>query len=137
MLFNIPNVQLPGHGLPVALVKNMYPLLTVGRSVHSFEEAKQAEIDGADYVVYGHCFETNCKRGKPANGLTLLEEMVKKLCIPVYGIGGITPERVGLMQKAGAAGVAMMSGIFSSIAPADTARHLFEKVRRVSDENKF
>src|SRR5699024_10322177 len=58
LLKGIPNLHLPEHGIQVKMVKQTYPDLRVGCSVHSYDKAKQAENDGADYVLYGHCFET-------------------------------------------------------------------------------
>jgi thiazole tautomerase (transcriptional regulator TenI) len=113
MLKQIPNVHLSSHGLPVSEVKRMFPNLRVGRSVHVLDEAIQAERDGADYVLYGHCFETNSKKGLAPNGIHTISAMKKELRIPVYAIGGITPARVELLKEVGADGMAVMSGIFS------------------------
>ncbi|WP_246141116.1 thiamine phosphate synthase [Bacillus marasmi] len=129
LLFGINNVHLPGHGLPVQLVKQAFPQLTVGCSVHSLEEAQMVEQAGADYVLYGNCYETTCKPGKPANGLKLLSEIAQTLKIPVYGIGGITQENVGLVSAAGAKGIAMMSGIFAAKDPVKDARNFYDKWR--------
>ena len=137
LLYGIPNVHLPGHGLPVQEVKKQYPHLNVGCSVHSLVEAKQAEHDGADYILYGHCFETDCKPGLPPNGISLLSEIVQAVHIPVYAIGGITPERVSSVHSVGADAVAVMSGIFSTQDPVGYIRNLFEQFRGNRDENKF
>lgn len=129
LLHDIPNIHLPGNGLPAKTVKERYPQIRVGRSVHSLKEAKQAERDGADYVLYGHCFETNCKQGKPPNGLEVLSKIANELQIPVYAIGGINPDRVDVVRNTGAAGIAVMSGIFASCDPVASARNLFEKCK--------
>lgn len=114
LLRQIPNIHLPSQGLPVKEVKNQFPYLQVGRSVHTLDEAIQAEKDGADYVLYGHCFETNSKRGLAPNGINTISELKKELEIPVYAIGGITPTRVEVLQTVKADGIAVMSGIFSA-----------------------
>ena len=80
-------------------MRDAFPHLRIGRSVHSVEEAKQAEQDGADYVLYGHCFETNCKEGITPNGIDRIIEMKKELHIPVMAIGGITTDRVKVFKK--------------------------------------
>lgn len=117
LLSDIPNLHLPEHGLPVKTVKKQYPHLRVGCSVHSFEKAKEAEADGADYIIYGHCFETSSKRGIPPNGILPIERMKREVHIPVYGIGGISLEEVPLMKQTKADGIAIMSGIFHADAP--------------------
>ena len=112
LLTDNPNIHLPSHSFPVKEVRAAYPHLRVGRSVHSLAEAQQAEADGADYVLYGHCFETTSKEGKVPNGVHNIIEMKKELQIPIFAIGGITPERVHRLRAAQADGIAIMSEYF-------------------------
>ncbi len=81
----------------------------VGTSVHSVKEAVLAEQAGAGYLIAGHIFETDCKAGLPGRGLDFLKQVCEAVSVPVYGIGGITPERLPLLKEAGAAGGCMMS----------------------------
>ena len=81
----------------------------VGTSVHSVEDAVKAQELGADYVLAGHVFETDCKKGLPGRGLKFIEDVVSNISIPVYAIGGITPENYKDVIKAGAKGAAIMS----------------------------
>lgn len=127
LLKQIPTIHLPSQGLPVKEVKRQFPHIRVGCSIHSVEEAIQAERDGADYVLYGHCFETNSKIGLAPNGIEPILEMKKGLRIPVYAIGGITPGRVAVLQTVKADGIAIMSGIFSVHDPRETALTFLEK----------
>lgn len=95
-----------------------HPIFT-GVSVHTPKEAQKAAKLGADYIIAGHIFATNCKKGVPPRGLDFLKDVctaVFDTCrtdgrapIPVYGIGGITPERLPLLFDTGAAGGCMMS----------------------------
>ena len=75
----ISSVHLPEKGLPVKMVKQHFPHIRVGCSVNFYEGAKKAERDGADYVLYGHCFETNSKKGKTSNGIQPILEMKEEL----------------------------------------------------------
>ena len=128
LLMNIPNIHLPEWGLPVKKVKEHDPHLRIGRSVHSVEAAKQAERDGADYVLYGHCFETNSKKGKAPNGVKPLIDMKKELHIPVYAIGGITIDKVNIVQDVKADGIAVMSSIFSAEDPLSSVKQFYEAI---------
>lgn len=105
-------LHLPENELPVQTVKRFFSAL-VGRSVHSVEGAKEAEQSGADYIIFGHIFETASKTVAP-RGLNALEEVCKTVSIPVYAVGGITPERVPECLKAGAFGVAVMNAVMSA-----------------------
>lgn len=135
LITNIPNIHLPSHGLPVQAVKKAFPKLRIGRSVHSVEEAKQAEKDGANYVLYGHCFETKCKNGITPNGINRIVEMKQKLDIPVFAIGGITSDRVKTLQQIKADGIAVMSGICSSTNPLASAIEYFTICEEKNIEN--
>ena len=97
----IDGVHLPGQGLPTAKVR---PLVrTLGRSVHSADEAIAAEAGGADFVIFGPIFETP---GKNPVGLEALRAVTQAVKIPVLAIGGITHENTPLVLGAGAAGIA-------------------------------
>lgn len=80
-----------------------------GASVHSLEQLEMAERYGASYVFYGHVFQTDCKKGVPPRGLLALHEICEQAEIPVYAIGGISPDNAAEALKAGADGVCVMS----------------------------
>ena len=81
-----------------------------GTSVHSAEDAKIARELGADYLFAGNIWEAECKPGLCGRGLDFLREIVLSADIPVYAIGGVTPEKMPCILKTGAAGACMMSG---------------------------
>ena len=81
----------------------------VGVSVHSLEEALQAEKMGASYVIYSHIFVTECKKGLEPKGIEKLGEVCKSLSIPVYALGGINTDNISLVKSAGASGACVMS----------------------------
>lgn len=85
------------------------PKLKIGVSVHSLEEAREAERLGASYVTAGHIFTTDCKKGVPPRGIEFLEQVCAGVNIPVYAIGGIHMENISLVQNTKAAGACMMS----------------------------
>lgn len=89
--------------------KRMFPRL--GASCHSVEEAVEAEHLGCTYLVAGHVFETDCKAGVPGRGLLFLEEVCRKVKLPVYGIGGIDSGNYRAIKRAGAKGCCIMSGL--------------------------
>jgi thiamine-phosphate pyrophosphorylase len=101
--------------------------LRVGVSVHSLEDAVDAELKGADWVTYGPVYDTPSKRqyGAP-QGLERLATVARGLRIPVVAIGGITPERVKEVRAAGARGVAVISAILAAESPAAATRRFLE-----------
>ncbi len=115
-------LHLPEDALPVQTVRRFFSGL-VGRSIHTIEAAKEAEQSGADYLLFGHIFETTSKTNEPPRGLNALEDVCQSVSIPVYAVGGITPERVGSCLNAGAFGVAVMNGWLSASDISQTIKN--------------
>ncbi|MBL4933114.1 thiamine phosphate synthase [Clostridium paridis] len=105
---NIPNIQLSMSNL--RLYKDKLSKFTnIGASIHSVEEVTEAQELGATYLIAGHIFLTDCKKGVPEKGLSFLEEVCNEANIPVFAIGGITDDKLGTVKNAGATGVCVMS----------------------------
>lgn len=85
-----------------------------GVSVHCDDEAIKAERKGADYILAGHVFETDCKKGLKGRGISFIREICKSVSIPVIAIGGINEFNAAKVLEAGASGIAVMSSIMSS-----------------------
>ncbi|MHB9317209.1 thiamine phosphate synthase [Fusobacterium polymorphum] len=83
----------------------------IGVSIHSFEEAREVENLGASYIVAGHIFETDCKKGLEPRGLKFVEDLSSVLTIPIFAIGGINQENSNLIIDSGAFSVCMMSSM--------------------------
>lgn len=96
----------------------------IGRSIHDAGGAKQAEAEGADFLLAGHIYETPSKEGEPGRGLDWLAKVVSVVNIPVIAIGGITVDRVPEVIATGAHGIAMGREILEAADPAETARRV-------------
>ena len=81
----------------------------IGVSIHSLDEAKEVESLGASYVVAGHIFETDCKKGLEPRGLKFIKDLSSALSIPIFAIGGIDEKNSLSVINSGAFGVCMMS----------------------------
>jgi thiamine-phosphate pyrophosphorylase len=101
--------------------------LRIGVSVHSLQDAVDAELKGADWITYGPVYDTPSKRPYgPPQGLERLAAVARGLRIPVVAIGGITPDRVKEVRAAGAHGVAVISSILAADSPAVATRRFLE-----------
>lgn len=106
--------------LPVAEVRRRAGRrLIVGVSAHTPEEARLAEAAGADYLgagaVFGSATKTDASLLTPAG----LQAVCAAVHIPVVAIGGVNARNILQLQGSGAAGAAVVSGIFG--APDITA----------------
>ncbi|MDQ0191789.1 thiamine phosphate synthase [Paenibacillus wynnii] len=115
-------VQLPWHSLTPVEARALAPHLRLGRSIHSPEEAEEANSQGADFCLFGHVFTSTSKPGQPERGLAQLAQTVRISRIPVIAIGGITPDHVSQIMKQGAAGIAVISGICGSEDPVSAVK---------------
>ena len=108
-------LRVDGIHLPFSLWRKHLEELSdfsfLGVSVHSVEEARFAQEHGVSYLTAGHIFATDCKKGAPPRGLDFLKEVCESVYVPVYAIGGITPQRIPEIVQGcpSIAGVCMMS----------------------------
>lgn len=100
---------------PEAARRTLGNKILIGVSTHSVEQARSAELAGADFITLGPVYETPSKAhyGAPM-GLDILRRTVGSVSLPVFGIGGINKDKAGAVLNAGAYGIALISGILAS-----------------------
>lgn len=111
--FPVAGVHLPEAGLPVSAVRSRFPRgrLLVGRSVHRVETAVAAASDGADYLILGPVAATGGKQPLPAGTLS---RACRRIGIPVWAIGGLTPQNLDRLRGAGISGLAAIRSFADS-----------------------
>ena len=114
-------VQLGRRSLSVEAVRRIAPGLRIGASVHDRNGALAAQAAGADWLTFGHVFETSSHPGEAPAGLEALGDVVRAVTIPVIAIGGIGLEDIAAVRQQGAAGVAVISAIVEASDPAAAA----------------
>ena len=80
--------------LPLALLRQLPAcerahFTWLSTSVHSVEEAIEAQALGATMLIAGHIYTTQCKAGLAPRGLGFLQAVCSAVSLPVYAIGGI------------------------------------------------
>lgn len=94
----------------------MGPGKIIGRSTHSFAQARAALAEGFDYIGFGPLFPTPTKAGRPGIGLAdiaAMEDEVGKH-IPAFCIGGIKRSNLTEVLAAGARRVVIVSDLLTS-----------------------
>jgi 8-oxo-dGTP diphosphatase len=82
-------------------------------SCHTVEELGHAMAIGLDFVVLGPVKATPSHPGAPVLGWDGFRRIADGASIPVYAIGGLRPEDMDEARRAGAHGLAMISGSWS------------------------
>ena len=125
---NIKNIQLSFTDF-IQQHNKLKDFNMIAVSVHSKAEAIKACCLGASFLIAGHIFETDCKKGFVPKGLIFLKEAVNSVNIPVFAIGGINLSNASEVQQAGAKGICLMSQLMTCSNPKDIVlefKNIFE-----------
>jgi thiamine-phosphate pyrophosphorylase len=84
----------------------------IGLSTHSIEQVEKSAGLSIQYIGFGPVYATGTKDSShPPAGLRLLSRACELSVFPVVAIGGIGPEQVPEILKAGASSVAVISSL--------------------------
>jgi thiamine-phosphate pyrophosphorylase len=107
--------------------------MLLGLSTHSLAQAEAAQAAGADYVAVGSMFPTATKPDFALVGPGLLRAIRPRVRVPLVGIGGVTPENVGEVIRAGADGVAVISAVCAAPDPEAATRRFLDEIHAARD----
>jgi thiamine-phosphate pyrophosphorylase len=125
-------VHLGQHDLSAEVVQKcqLRPLI-IGVSTHSIVELDKAVKQGPHYVGAGAVFATPTKPQAKVSGLKYISEVSKKIKnknVEMVAIGGITPENIEKVLKAGARCIAVSSCVCKAKNPAQICKKLKDKI---------
>ena len=103
----------------------------LGASCHSVEEAWEAVALGATHLTAGHVFATTCKAGLPGREVEFLAQVCAAVPCPVYAIGGVGPENLPALARAGAKGGCVRSPLMTCPDPGAYLRQWKEAAAHV------
>lgn len=118
-------VHVGASDLPVAIARKlMGNHKIVGATAKTVESAQKAYADGADYLGTGAIYPTTTKVVTVLTEVSTLNDICQAVPIPVVAIGGLNSENLSILQHSPIAGVAVVSAIMHSSAPAQSAARL-------------
>jgi thiamine-phosphate pyrophosphorylase len=103
----------------------LFPKLLIGASTHSVDGVRNAAAAGADFLAFGPIFATGSKQNRP-HGLDLLQNACSAVSVPIFAIGGISPENARACLDAGAHGVAVVGAIMEASSVRGAVRAFAE-----------
>jgi len=93
------------------------PNLLIGVSTHTIEQARQAVLDGANYIGCGPTFPSGTKYFDHFPGLDFLRQVAAEISLPAFAIGGITRENLADVLATGFTRVAVGGAMAMSSNP--------------------
>ena len=99
----------------------------LGVSTHDVEQARAAAGAGADYIGLGPCFPTTTKGYESALPRDVIGAVIAAVDLPIFAIGGITPDNLSELIELGLHRCAVSSVVLDSDRPGAVV----EQLRRV------
>ncbi len=100
----------------------------VGVSTHEIEQARQAVLDGADYIGVGPVFRSETKPRDFLPGLVFARQVASEIRLPAVAIAGITLQNVDDVLATGIKAVAVTAAVVGCDDIAAAARALKTKL---------
>ncbi len=106
----------------------------IGATAKTCQRAREAELEGADYLGSGALFASPTKRDAIRIDKEMFGRIAGSVSIPVIGIGGITEENIVTLSGCPAAGFALSSAIFSAPDPEEASKRLLRLIEGILKE---
>jgi len=125
-------VHLGQNDLPLDCARRLQlaPLI-IGKSTHSLKQLRAACEERPTYAALGPVFDTETKPTAEAVGLDYVRQATEILAdtgICNVAIGGITPDNLEDVLRAGAKAIAVCAAVMKAREPAKACRALKEKI---------
>ncbi|MCK6457792.1 MAG: thiamine phosphate synthase [Phycisphaerae bacterium] len=124
-LSDADGVHLGQDDLPIAAARRIIGRTRlVGCSTHSLEQVRAADADAPDYVAVGPMFASATKPAEQIPGPSFAAQAAALTRRPMVAIGGITPERIDVLVRAGVRCVAVCQAVIAAADPARASREI-------------
>lgn len=125
LLCNADGVHVGQTDLPAREVRKLIgPDKILGVSTHNLDHARQAVLDGADYIGVGPIFKSPTKPRDFLAGLDFARQVAQQIKIPAVAIAGITEQNLPEVIATGVKAVAVTSAVLAQRDIRAAARSL-------------
>lgn len=126
-------VHLGQDDMPVRQARRVLgPEALIGVSTHDIQQARQAVMEGANYIGCGPTFPSQTKHFEQFPGLQYLKEVKREIALPAFAIGGISLENVDAVCQAGLFRVAVSNAVVAGPDPGRSARLMADRLQAAS-----
>ena len=127
----IDGVHIGADDLPVPLARQLLgSKQLIGRTAHDLNEARAAAAAGADYLGIGPCYPSTTKAFARQASREFLRSTAAEISLPIFAIGGITPDRLDELAAIGIQRVAVSAAVTAATDPAAAAGRFLEALSR-------
>ena len=104
----------------------------IGVSTHDIEQARQAVLDGADYLGCGPTFPSRTKQFDRFPGLAFLEQVQAEIRLPCFAIGGIDENNLRQVLATGFQRI-VVGGCLNGADASSKAARLHDALHSIGD----
>jgi thiamine-phosphate pyrophosphorylase len=131
MLSRADGVHLGQQDLPARQVRKLLgPEKLIGVSTHVIDQARQAVLDGADYIGVGPVFRSATKPRDVLPGLEYARRASAAVRIPAVAIAGINDANVDEVLATGVRAIAVTAAVIAATDVTAAARRLKSRLER-------
>jgi len=129
LLSDADGVHLGQEDLSVKEARHILgPERLIGVSTHSIQQARQAVLDGANYIGVGPTFPSSTKEFSQVPGLELLRHVAEEIRLPAFAIGGISLENLPQVLQTGIRRVAVHAAVWNATNPAKASQDFLKSL---------
>jgi len=125
VLSHADGVHVGQTDIPATEVRKLIgPDRILGVSTQRIEQARQAVLDGADYIGVGPIFTSTTKPKDALSGLDYARQIPREIAISAIAISGINSENLSQLLETGLESVAVSASVISSGDPKLATKEL-------------
>jgi thiamine-phosphate pyrophosphorylase len=129
LLSNADGVHVGQTDLPATEARKLLgPDKLIGVSTHNTDQAKQALLDGADYIGVGPVFPSATKPRGFLPGLEYARQAAAEVRLPSIAIAGITEQNVDQVLATGVRAIAVTAAVAGCDDPRGACQRLKQKL---------
>ena len=125
-------VHLGQSDMPIHIARKlMGDKKIIGATAKTVARAKEAYIQGADYLGVGAIYPTTTKVKTVLTSLDMLVDICNAVPIPVNAIGGLKQDNIDILKGIPIAGICVVSAIMKAEDVKKTTEELLKKVEEI------
>lgn len=125
-------VHLGAEDMPIAKARKLMGKdKIVGATAKTLSWAKEAYVQGADYLGVGAIYPTTTKVKTVLTSVDTLRDICNALPIPVNAIGGLNKDNIDILKGIPLAGICAVSAIMKADDPKKAAQQLKARAKEL------